>query len=238
MFKRDSEPAAWENVLSSAARLQTIVPDAVLVGGTASAIHAGHRLSFDHDHVVTDLRERFDDVLTDLEGVAGWKTARINRPVQILGSLDGVQTGVRQLIRSAPLETTEVAIGESSVKVPTFEEILRIKGFLILARNAMRDYVDFAALGTRLGSSGVSKSLLRFDELYPQESGESALQQLCAQMASPRPYDLNSVDLTRFKELDARWHTWEAVSGACGRIAVDVFREAARRTPEVEHKRG
>ena len=79
MSKRDSERAAWEIVLSSAARLQTIVPDAVLVGGTASAIHAGLRLSFDHDHVVTDLRERFDEVLTDLEGVAGWKTARVNR---------------------------------------------------------------------------------------------------------------------------------------------------------------
>ena len=238
MSKRDSEPAAWENVLSSAARLQTIVSGAVLVGGTASAIHAGHRLSFDHDHVVTDLRERFDAVLPDLEGVAGRKTARVNRPVQILGSLDGIQTGVRQLIRSAPLETTEVAVGGSSVKVPTFAEILRIKGFLILARNATRDYVDFAALGTRLGLSGVAESLARFDELYPQENGESALQQLCAQMASPQPYDLNSVDLSRFKELDARWHTWDAVSDACGTIAVDVFREVARRTQDVGRKGG
>ena len=238
MSKRDSEPVAWENVLSSAARLQAIVPGAVLVGGTASAIHARHRLSFDHDHVVTDLRERFDGVLTDLEGVAGWKTARVNRPVQILGSLDGIQTGVRQLIRSAPLETTEVAVGGSSVKVPTFAEILRIKGFLILARNATRDYVDFAALGTRLGSSGVAESLAKFDELYPQENGESALQQLCAQMGSPKPYDLNSVDLSRFKELDARWHTWDAVSDACGTIAVDVFREVARRTQDVGRKGG
>ena len=238
MSKRDSEPAAWENVLSSAARLQTIVSGAVLVGGTASAIHAGHRLSFDHDHVVTDLRERFDAVLPDLEGIAGRKTARVNRPVQILGSLDGIQTGVRQLIRSAPLETTEVAVGGSSVKVPTFAEILRIKGFLILARNATRDYVDFAALGTRLGLSGVAESLARFDELYPQENGESALQQLCAQMASPQPYDLNSVDLSRFKELDARWHTWDAVSDACGTIAVDVFREVARRTQDVGRKGG
>lgn len=238
MSKRDSEPAAWENVLSSAARLQVIVPGAVLVGGTASAIHAGHRLSSDHDHVVTDLRERFDDVLTKLEGVAGWETARVNRPVQTLGSLDGVHTGVRQSIRSAPLETTEVAVGGSSVKVPTFEEILRIKGFLILARNATRDYVDFAALGIRLGSSGVAKSLFKFDELYPQESGESALQQLCAQMASPKPYDLNSVNLSRFKELDARWHTWDAVSDACGKIAVDVFRELARKTRDVEHEGG
>ena len=39
-------------VLASAARLQEVVPDAVLVGGSAAALHAGHRDSFDHDHVL------------------------------------------------------------------------------------------------------------------------------------------------------------------------------------------
>ena len=39
-------------VLESAARLQRLVPDAVLVGGSAAALHAGHRDSFDHDHVL------------------------------------------------------------------------------------------------------------------------------------------------------------------------------------------
>ena len=63
----------WELVLSSAARLQRILPDAVLVGGTASAIHAEHRFSRDADHVLTDLRSRFDDVLKELESVAGWR---------------------------------------------------------------------------------------------------------------------------------------------------------------------
>ncbi len=53
----------WEEVLSSAARLQRILPDAVLVGGTASALYAGHRVSTDADHVLTDLRERFDAAL-------------------------------------------------------------------------------------------------------------------------------------------------------------------------------
>jgi hypothetical protein len=42
----------WELVLSSSARLQRILPDAVLVGGTASAIHAEHRFSRDADHVL------------------------------------------------------------------------------------------------------------------------------------------------------------------------------------------
>ena len=91
MSKQDSESPEWESVLSSAARLQEIVPGAVLVGGSASAVYASHRLSFDHDHVVTDLRERFDDVLADLESVSGWKTARLNRPVQIL-DFDGLES--------------------------------------------------------------------------------------------------------------------------------------------------
>ena len=51
---------------------------------------------------MTGLKPRFDAVLAGLESAAGWKTARIKRPVQILGSLDGIETGVRQLIRAAP----------------------------------------------------------------------------------------------------------------------------------------
>ena len=95
-----SKPTAplpeWERVLSAAARLQRALPDAVLVGGTAAALHAEHRFSRDADHVLADLRARFDDVLAQLESVAGRKTARVQRPVQILGSPDGIETGVRR----------------------------------------------------------------------------------------------------------------------------------------------
>jgi hypothetical protein len=45
----------WERVLSAAAHLQRILPEAVLVGGTASALYAKHRLSTDADHVLADL---------------------------------------------------------------------------------------------------------------------------------------------------------------------------------------
>ena len=90
-----SDLPEWEQVLSAAAHLQRILPDAVLVGGTAAATYAGHRFSQDADRVLTDHRLRFDQVLADLESVAGWKTARIRPPVQILGSLDGIETGVR-----------------------------------------------------------------------------------------------------------------------------------------------
>jgi len=120
--------ADWERLLSSASRLQEILPDAVLVGGTAAALYARHRYSEDADHVLTDLRERFDAVLADLESVAGWQTARITRPVLIPGNLDGIETGVRQLIRSAPRETTQVERAGRLLTLPTLDEILRIKG--------------------------------------------------------------------------------------------------------------
>jgi hypothetical protein len=69
----------WEQVLTSAAHLQRILPEAILVGGSAVAIYVQHRLSTDADHVLPDLRQRFDQVLAELESVAGWKTARLSR---------------------------------------------------------------------------------------------------------------------------------------------------------------
>lgn len=83
--KTGAQSEAWENVLASLCRLQEVLPDTVLVGGTASALYAGHRISLDHDHVLLDLRERFDTVLAELESVAGWETARVKRPVLIDG---------------------------------------------------------------------------------------------------------------------------------------------------------
>lgn len=213
----------WDLVLSAAARLQTIVTDAVLVGGTASALYAKHRFSRDADHVVTDLRDRFDSVLSELESVAGWQTARITRPVQILGNLDGIETGVRQLIRKEPLETATVDHQGASITLPTPAEMLRIKGVLILKRNATRDYLDFAALADRMGYASALKALASFDPLYPQPSGESALQQLQIQLSSPMPYDLEGDDLSEYKNLDVKWHRWAAVKTACAELAVKIF---------------
>lgn len=215
----------WEQVLSAAAHLQALLPDAVLVGGTASAIHAHHRFSRDADPVLTDLRQRFDAVLDQLESVAGWTTARVQRPVQILGSLDGNETGVRQLIRDKPLETVVFNHLGSKITVPTVAEILRIKGILILKRNAARDYLDFAALATLLGGDGLAAALLAFDDLYGQPHGQSALQQLQVQLANPLPYDLDAMlpGLAEYKQLDARWHDWSAVKKACADAAVVMF---------------
>ncbi len=217
----------WERGLSAAAHLQSIISDAVLVGGTAAAVYAGHRRSTDADHVVGDLKERFDDVLAQLEAVSGWQTAPIRRPVLILGSLDGIETGIRQLIRQAPLEFQELDIDGARIKLPTEAEMLRIKAVLILRRNATRDYLDFAALADRLLTNGgedrLRDAMASFDELYPQPNGESALQQLIAQLSEPLPYDLDDIDLKEYKGLDPKWHDWAAVKNACRRCALALL---------------
>lgn len=213
----------WEEVLSAAARLQGLLPGAVLVGGTAAAVHARHRFSRDADHVLPDLRERFDAILADLESVAGWRTARVQRPVQILGSLDGIETGVRQLIRDEPLETATVEVKGQTITLPTPAEVLRIKAVLILKRNATRDYLDFAALADHLGLAGTVAALRPLDRLYPQRGGQSALQQLLVQLAAPLPYDLEETELPYYKHLARKWRAWETVKEKCAEAAVGVF---------------
>ena len=213
----------WDALLSSAAHLQRILPDAVLVGDTAAATYAHHRISIDHDHTLSNLRDRFDEILSELESVAGWKTARVRRPVLILGSLDGIETGIRQLIRSEPLETVEIETNGVRLLLPSKAEMLRIKAVLILKRNATRDYLDFVALANMLGDDGVAEALGRFDELYPQPNGASALQQLASQLANPLPFDLDDTNLAEYKHLVKDYQDWNRIAEQCAHVAVAVI---------------
>lgn len=99
----------------------------------------------------------------------------------------------------------------------------RIKGLLLLRRNATRDYVDFAAVADRIGEAAAAEAFVRFDALYPQPSGKSALQQMLAQLASPKPYDLDGTTLSEYRHLEARWHDWEAIRAVCARASIVIF---------------
>lgn len=233
----------WEELLSSISRLQNIVPDAVLVGGSAAAIHAGHRFSKDHDHTVQGLRNKFDVVLKELEAVAGWKTASVRKPVQILGSLDGIETGVRNLIRTAPLEVEEMDVGGVKVRLPTAEEALRIKMYLAMVRNTTRDYLDLVALSDKIGEERTFAALDRMDELYPQDNGMGGASkwvvrsQMVKQLGQPEPYDLDDVDLSEYKGLVSPYDKWEYVREKCGKLSAILLAQytmvlSKEQTPE------
>jgi hypothetical protein len=212
----------WDDVIAAGVRLQQLLPDAVLVGGTASAAHASHRISLDDDHVLTDLSERFDDVLAHLEQSEGWVTARVNRPVLILGSLDGIETGIRQLIRRLPLEVEAIDTPAGPLRVPTLEEMLRIKAWLVLRRNATRDYLDVVGLTDRLGVDAAARVAVGLDAFYEDQQGpdgERIATQLAKQLAEPAPYDRADVDLRVYRQLAQRWHDWNDVLIACRSLA-------------------
>ena len=214
---------SWEDVISNISRVNTILPDAIIVGGTAAALHVEHRTSYDIDFVVKDLKERFDEILSKLESDVGWVTARIKPPVLILGNLDGIETGIRQLRRSSPLETKNIKYKDKNILVPTKAEVLRIKAFLIIQRNATRDYIDFVALSNNLGKDKTITALKKFDKLYPQENNNSALKQFLVQLSNPLPYDLKNINLSKYKNLDKKWQNWENVSDYCKEVAVNIF---------------
>ena len=217
--------ATLRRVLDSAARLQRVVPDAVLVGGAAAALYASHRDSFDHDHVLRDLETRYVEVLEAVEATDGWVTSvrASSPPMTILGSLGGIEAGLRQLRRLRPLEVEIIDLGDgSSVRVPAAAEILRIKAFLVVQRNQVRDYLDVVALDDRYGPDVSVIVLGDIDAYYRDRSGvsDSVLTALVQRLSEPNPRDSRVTgQLSSYKGLDPRWHDWSCVVAACASLA-------------------
>jgi hypothetical protein len=216
-----------EDVLERAAQLQELVPGAVLVGGSAAALYAHHRQSFDHDHVVADLAERFDTILEHLEALGDWSMTRAQPGKIILGELGGIETGVRQLLRSRPLESAEIDVRGKRLVIPTAAEILRIKAWLALSRNQTRDYLDIAALAERIGLDEAATVLADIDAYYADINPrpEAVATQLVRQLADPRPRDAEvTTQLASYKKLDQRWHNWSTVKTVLADLAERMTR--------------
>ncbi len=225
-------PYGWETLLAHAAILQERIPSAILVGGTAAALHAGHRISFDHDHVLQDLAAHYDTAIAALESIAGWRTSRRIRGRLVLGQIAGVEAGLRAQRRSAPLETTSLKVpGGKSLKVPTVEEMLRIKTFLIVERSATRDYLDVAALSSHLGRSKSVRAVERMADLYAEFAGEAGdiLVSVVVKLAAPDPYDLTEVDLSEYKGIIAPWNNWNSVVRQCRSLATGILQSRPRK---------
>jgi hypothetical protein len=213
-------------LLESAAHLQRLVPGAVLVGGAAAILYADHRESSDHDHVVADLADRFEMVLEAVEADEGWATNRVSPGKVILGNLDGIEAGVRQMLRQRPLEVAEIELPSGdTLTVPTVEETLRIKAFLVVRRNQTRDYLDLAALAERLGSDRAADVLAGIDDYYADQLGsdDGVASQLVRQLADPQPADRSVIaQLPSYRRLRKHWSDWSAVTDVLGDVAGEM----------------
>jgi hypothetical protein len=116
--------------------------------------------------------------------------------------------------------------------VPTPAEILRIKAWLIVDRNATRDFIDVAAISDKLGLEASARALSSLDRLYPQGEDKGAVrQQLMRQLAKPRPFDLEEMRprLADYKGIAPRWRTWTGVQRQCQALGVELAAAAANR---------
>ena len=216
-----------EDVLEKAARLQELVPGAVLVGGSAAAVYAHHRESVDNDHVLADLGERFDLILDNLEALGDWSLAKAQPGKLILGELGGIETGLRQLLRQRPLETAEIEVSGRTLVIPTAPEILRIKAWLAVTRNQTRDYLDIAALADAIGPDQAAAILTAIDDYYGDlnRRPEAVASQVARQLADPRPRDAEVTgQLAAYKALDPRWQDWATVTAVLGGLAERMTR--------------
>ncbi len=206
----------FEKVVEEGRALQRLFPDfgLVAVGGTAAALHCGHRVSLDVDEVTAQLQERFEQVVAALDRWEGWTTNRCNPPVLILGERHGVELGLRQQRRAIPLKTTTV----SGLTVPAPAEMLRVKAFLLAERRVTRDYIDVAALAERLGDSAAMNALSFLNLLYPSREPQSAITRL-AEACESEPVDLAAIPLATYKGLKRPFTGWPFVAATCQRLA-------------------
>jgi len=225
--KRGAIPS-WETLLAHAAMLQTKIPGAVLVGGTAAAVHARHRYSLDHDHVIQNLGRDYEAAMRSLESIVGWRTERKVRGKLLLGKVSGISAGLRNQRRKEPLDTTVVRTPEGKeLRIPTVPEMLRIKAFLVIERNATRDFLDVAALSKHLGLRKSAAALESMNDLYGEFVGEAGdvLTTLVVKLANADPYDLTDVDLSEYKGIVAPWNDWRSVTAQCAKLAASILKD-------------
>jgi len=215
-----AQAAERADILKAGVHAQRLVPGAVCVGDTAAALYAGHRVSLDTDHLLPALRDHFEDVRARLETQPEWKTARVNPPVLILGSIGGVEVGFRQLKRSLPIETQTLPTETGPLVVPTLDEMLGMKAFLAYDRNATRDYLDFAALTECAAPQSVLDALMKLDARYGALQTASVGLEVAKALCAAAPFDLDESELPRYKGLTEKWHRWETTRAICHRFGV------------------
>lgn len=143
--------------------------------------------------------------MAPLEELPGWEQLLAAERHQVP---DGILTGVRQLRRTRPLETEEVA----GLRVPTLAEMARIKAWLLVIRNTVRDYLDTVVLCERLGEPGVVEAMRSFDAIYRQPTPTSPLAEVVERLAAAAPTDAAEVDLRRYRALRTPWTDWTHVA--------------------------
>ena len=208
-------PRELADVIKAGVRANREVPGSVALGGAVCALFSRHRASADIDFVLTDLNQRFQEIREHLFELPGWEEARVKVPVLILGSLDGIEVGYRQLRRAVPLETREIQTPSGTLVIAALEELLRIKAFLSYDRDFTRDFVDFAELSCLLDSDKVVDALSVLDEKFRWEKQPSIIVDVIKSLLAPAPHDRETHGFETLRFLDPKLKSWAEVAERC-----------------------
>lgn len=216
----------WREILDAVVAVQAVLPDAVLIGGSAITLHTSHRLSGDADLVKRDLDREWHRVRAELEELEGWITDYPKIPTNMMGRYRDARVSVRKLNRVRDLEVTEIDLTGSVVRVAAPDELVRMKGLAILNRSLARDFVDVVALDDGLREVGrtAAHAIAEFDEYYREISGSgSPTRELVSLLADPQPRDAApQAALDELVGLRDDLRDWDRIRMRCQRIAAEV----------------
>ena len=182
-----------------------------------------------HAFTGTHSKDQPGSVLEALERMSGWNPSQVGARLLALDDLDGVETGVRSLTRCAPLKVEEKAVGGVKDVVPTRAECLRITAYLALTRNAMRDYLNVAALADKMGPVATAAALETMDAFYPQNNGRGLWSdwivrtQMVKQFREPKPVDLDKVVWAECKAATPPIDSWARVEKILSGLVMDLL---------------
>ncbi len=210
-------PEQLAEIIKVGVKANREVKGSVALGGTICSLFVHHRASTDIDFVLSDLSQRFQEVREHLLGLPEWQEARVHIPVLILGSLDGIEIGYRQLRRATPMETQIIDTPAGPLVVPTVPELLRTKAFLTYNRNYTRDFFDFAELSCMYEIDEVVNILSNLDEIFRWEKQPTIVVEVIKKLLTPSPHDLydGKHGFNQLQFLEPKLKTWPQVVDRC-----------------------
>jgi hypothetical protein len=227
---------SFKSVVAEGVKLQKRLPwlDLVAVGGTASALHAGHRVSYDVDFVTRDLSKNFEEVLQRITEWSEWTTNRTDAPFIILGEANEIELGIRQAFRTKPFSTIE----KEGLRIPTLGECFKIKAYMVGKRRATRDFVDTCALLDLIPEKLAVEFLDEMDRDFPPVDKLSNTAKL-AESIRRGPKDLDKVNLNKFKGLVAPYNDWKYIDQRLKSVTLNLTKaklENIRKTPTLDER--
>lgn len=155
-----------------------VPPEAYLVGGTAVAVHLGHRRSQDLDFFL-----EAEVALRDLERSLA-RLGTLSVTASEAGTLNCVlDSTVLQFLDASDQRRVEPTIDVEGIRVAGIGDLLATKLNAVVSRPALRDYVDLQAIEERTHRY-VEEGLALFVERYRPKVPDGAVASVVRALAS------------------------------------------------------